>query len=183
MLMGLPCKCYHFQLSIHYYLCLLKFHNLNSRFKMAAMLDERSSKGTFLQLPQWATKTSDQSTQVLVRKPMETKSKILDVSHRKIGWFDPGICPLIDGNEIKDGSRNANVDERRSWSSKGSFLYSPPMSHIIIWSTDPGDGNQIQDGGHRGWAAELIIERNFPLVTPNISHRKIAERRKNTPFP
>jgi hypothetical protein len=26
---------------------------------------------------------------------------------------------------------------------------------------------QIQDGGHFGWAAELIIERNLPLVTPN----------------
>jgi hypothetical protein len=49
------------------------------------------------------------------------------------------------------------------------------MSHIKIWSTDPGvcpviDGNQIQDDGrssHLGWAAELIIERNLPLVTPN----------------
>jgi hypothetical protein len=33
------------------------------------------------------------------------------------------------------------------------------------------DGNQIQDGYHLGRVAELIIERNLPLVTP-ISCRK-----------
>jgi hypothetical protein len=74
-----------------------------TKFKMAAILDERqsrSSKGTSLS----------------------------PIIHRKIGWIDPGVCPLI-------------------------------------------DGNQVQDGGHLGWAAVLIIERNLPLVTP-MSHKK-----------
>jgi hypothetical protein len=67
----------------------------------------------------------------------------------------------------------AMLDEQRCWSSKGTFLQLPPMSHQKIGPVDPGiaqkiDGNQMQDGGrssHLGCAAELISERNFPLVT------------------
>jgi hypothetical protein len=85
----------------------------------------------------------------LVRKSMETKSKMATVS--------------------------AILDEWQSWSSKGTFLQSPPISDTKIGSIDPGvcpviDGNQIQDSSHSGhlrWAAELIVERNLPLVTPN----------------
>jgi hypothetical protein len=78
--------------------------------------------------PQWATKKSDQLTQALVRKSTETKSKMA-----------------------------AMLDERRSWSSKGTFLYAPPISHRKIRWIDPGvchliDGNQIQDGDHLGFA-------------------------------
>jgi hypothetical protein len=57
----------------------------------------------------------------------------------------------------------AMLDERRRWSSKGTFLQSPPMNHqkIIPVKTGIGqkingnqiDGHQIQDGcrsGHLG---------------------------------
>jgi hypothetical protein len=99
--------------------------------------------------PQWATKTSDQLTQAFVSYSTETKSKMAAVA--------------------------AMLDQRRRWSSKGIFLQLPPMSHQKIRPVDPGvgqkiNGNQIQDGGHSGQlgsVAELIIERNLPLVTPN----------------
>jgi hypothetical protein len=49
----------------------------------------------------------------------------------------------------------AILDKRRRWSSKETFLQSPPMSHQEIGPVDPGvgekiDGNQIQDGSHSG---------------------------------
>jgi hypothetical protein len=79
--------------------------------------------------PQLATKKSDQSTQALVRKSTETKSKMAAVA--------------------------AILDEQRSRSSKGTFLQSPPISHNTIGPVDQGVGqkiygNQIQDGGRSG---------------------------------
>jgi hypothetical protein len=76
------------------------------------------------------------------------------------------------------------LDERPCWSSKGTFLLSPPMSHPKIGPVDPGvgqeiNGNQIQDGGcssHLGWVVELIIERNLPLVTPNMPQKNWINR-------
>jgi predicted nucleic acid-binding protein len=58
------------------------------------------------------------------------------------------------------------------------------MSHQKIGPVDPGvgqkiDRNQIQDGGHSGhlgWAAELIIERNLPVVTVNKPQRNWINR-------
>jgi hypothetical protein len=75
----------------------------------------------------------------------------------------------------------AILDEWQSWSSKGTFPSSPPISHRKIGWIDPGvrrliDGNQIQDRGHLGWAAELIIERNIPLLTPNEPHKNQINR-------
>jgi hypothetical protein len=101
----------------------------------------------------------------LVRKSMETKSKMAAV-------------PAI-------------LDERRvRMSSNGTFLQSPPMSHREIGSIDPGicpliDGNQIQDGGrsgHLGWVAELIIERNLPLVTPNTPKKNRINRPRHLSY-
>jgi hypothetical protein len=63
---------------------------------VAAMLDERSSKGTFLQLP--------------------------TMSHQKIRPVDPGVGQKIDRNQIQDSGGSAILDEWRSWSSKGTFL-------------------------------------------------------------
>jgi hypothetical protein len=45
----------------------------------------------------------------------------------------------------------AILDERRRWSSKGTFHQSPPMSHQKIGPVDPGigqkiNGNHSQDG-------------------------------------
>jgi hypothetical protein len=31
------------------------------------------------------------------------------MSHRKIGSIDPGVCPLIDGNEIQDGGHSGHL--------------------------------------------------------------------------
>jgi hypothetical protein len=50
---------------------------------LAAMLDERSSKGIFLQLP-----------------PM---------SHQKIRPVDPGVGQQINGDQIKDGGRSGHL--------------------------------------------------------------------------
>jgi hypothetical protein len=49
----------------------------------------------------------------------------------------------------------AMLDERRHWSSKGTFLQLPPMSHQKIGPVNTGIGqkiygNQIQDGGCSG---------------------------------
>jgi hypothetical protein len=57
----------------------------------------------------------------------------------------------------------------------------PPISHRKIRSIDPGvgqkiNGNQLQDGGHLGWVAELIIKRNLPLLTPNKSQKNQINR-------
>jgi hypothetical protein len=104
-----------------------------------------SLKGTFLQLP-----------------PM---------SYQKIRPVDPGVGQKAMETKSKMAGIAAILDEWRSWSSKGTFLQSPPMSHQKIdQSTQKIDGSQIQDGGrsgHLGWAAELIIETNFPVVTSN----------------
>jgi hypothetical protein len=69
----------------------------------------------------------------------------------------------------------AILNERWHWSSEGTFLHSPPISHKKIEPVDRCvcqkiDGNQIQDGccgGHLEWVAALIIDRNLPPVTPN----------------
>jgi hypothetical protein len=89
------------------------------------MLDEQrwSSKGTFLLLPPMSHQKSDQSTQALVRKSMETKSKMA------------GIAAIL--------------DEWWSSSSKGTFIQSPPMSHQKIGPVDPGIGQKI-DGHENG---------------------------------
>jgi hypothetical protein len=50
---------------------------------VSAMLDERSSKGTFLQLP-----------------PM---------SHQKIRPVDPGVGQKINGDQIQDGGRSGHL--------------------------------------------------------------------------
>jgi hypothetical protein len=60
----------------------------------------------------------------------------------------------------------AILDERRGWSSKGTFQLSPPISHREIGSIEPGvcpliDGNQIKDGGHLGFNSPLSFS---PLV-------------------
>jgi hypothetical protein len=75
------------------------------------------------------------------------------------------------------------LDEWQSWSSKGTFLQSPPMSHQKIGPVDPGvgqniDGNRIQDGHHIVWTTELIIERNLP---PLVTHNKPQKNRINQP--
>jgi hypothetical protein len=31
------------------------------------------------------------------------------MSHRKIGSIDPGVCPLIDGNQIQDGGSSGHL--------------------------------------------------------------------------
>jgi hypothetical protein len=38
------------------------------------------------------------------------------------------------------------------------------------------DGNQIQDGCHVGWAAELMMEKNLPLIIPNKPHKHRMNR-------
>jgi hypothetical protein len=65
----------------------------------------------------------------------------------------------------------AIFDEWQSWSLKGTFLQSPPMSHQKIGPVD-----QIKDGGHLGRAEELIIEWNLPVVTPNKPQRNRINR-------
>jgi hypothetical protein len=100
----------------------------------------------------------------LVRKLMETKSKM------------SGIAAIL--------------DEWQRWSSKGPFLQSPPMSHQQIGPVNPDNARvrrwsenrrkPIKDGGrssHLGWAAELTIESNLRLVTPN----KPQKNRMNRP--
>jgi hypothetical protein len=47
---------------------------------LVAMLDEQSSKGTFLQLPPMSHQKINQSTQALVRKSMKTKSKMAGIA-------------------------------------------------------------------------------------------------------
>jgi hypothetical protein len=55
------------------------------------------------------------------------------------------------------------------------------MSHKKIRPVDAGvcqiiDGNHIQDGSHLAWVAELVIERNLPLVTPNKAQKNQINR-------
>jgi hypothetical protein len=75
----------------------------------------------------------------LVRKSTETKSKmaaivaILDESgadHWKIGSIDPGVCPIIDGNQM---FTDTNAETHRSW-------YNAPD---ILWSGGGGIINSI----------------------------------------
>jgi hypothetical protein len=64
------------------------------------------------------------------------------------------------------------------------MVQSPPISRRKIGSIDPGvcpesTETKSQDGGrngHLGWAAELIIERNLPLVTPNEPHKNLINQ-------
>jgi hypothetical protein len=103
------------------------------------------------------------------------------ISRRKIC-----VCPLIDGNQNQDGGCSGHL----GWVVELIIERNLPLvtpnephkneinrpRHLICPVISVIDGNQIQDGGHSdhlGWAAELIIERNLPLVTP-ISHRKIG---------
>jgi hypothetical protein len=95
--------------------------------------------------------------------------------HRKIGSIDPGVCPLIDGNQIQDGGCSGHLGWAAELIIERNLPLVTPMSHRKIGSIDICvcpliDRNKIQDigrNGHLGWAAELIIERNLPLVIRN----------------
>jgi hypothetical protein len=71
---------------------------------------------------------------------------------------DPGSIQTTDNfffRVFKMGAVAAMLDEWWPWSSKGTFLQLPPMSHQKIRPVDTGfgekiNGDQIQDGGHSG---------------------------------
>jgi hypothetical protein len=112
------------------------------------------------------------------------------MSHKKIRPVNPGVGQKINGDQIQDGEHSSILDEWRRWTSKGTFLQSLAMSHQKIGPANPGvgqkiNGNQIEDGGrsgHLGWAAELIIERNLPLVTLNKPQKNRINRPRHLSY-
>jgi hypothetical protein len=74
---------------------------------------------------------------------MEIKSKMAATLDERQRWSSKGtFLQSPPMMEIKS-KMAATLDERQRWSSKGTFLQSPPMNHQKIRPVDPGVGQKI----------------------------------------
>jgi hypothetical protein len=92
--------------------------------------------------------------------------------NKALGWVVELIIvrnlPLITPNKPEKNG----INRPKSLCCNRQKLNPRWRSHQKIGPVDPGagkkiSGNQIQGGGRLGWVAEMIIERNLPLVNPN----------------
>jgi hypothetical protein len=44
------------------------------------------------------------------RQRLSSKGTFLPISHKKIGPVNPGICQIIDRNQIQDGCRSSHLE-------------------------------------------------------------------------